>query len=127
MGNIIIGTNTVTMDEPCYGLHEVHKQSPGSRGFHRYQCIQVIRNDQVVELIIDMGDARDFKADNQFFLPGGYQQKNGKYLIAETVGRLRDIADYLRNRPALELKMPTHNLMEGYYEHCRRRDNGNRN
>ena len=95
MGKILIGTTHVLADEPCLGLAELNKQSPDSRGFHRYQFISVIRNDKRVDYREDLGLASDYKAD-QFVIPGGVENERGG-VIVETVGRLKDIAEQVRN------------------------------
>jgi len=99
--NLLHGTTYVTEDEPCLGLYEMNLQSPGSRGFHRYQIIQVIRNDEVVEHRWDMGLAKKFKGKDQLRILGG-AKVDGKIYIEETVGTLRDIANHLRRNPTFD-------------------------
>jgi len=98
MSKIAIATTHYSKDEPCLGLYEMNLQSAGSKGFHRYQILNVIRADKVAECRIDLGPAKKFKAD-QFRIPGGViDPKTGKGEILHTVGELRDIADKLRSR-----------------------------
>ena len=44
-------------DEPCYALAELYLQTPGYHAEHRYQLVQVIREDRKQWIRIDMGDA----------------------------------------------------------------------
>jgi hypothetical protein len=100
---ILYGTTFITEDEPCLNLVEMNLQSPGSRGFHRYQIIQVIRDDHPVEYRRDMGAARKWRGVNQLRILGG-ATINGKIYIEETVGRLRLMADQLRDKNGLDKK-----------------------
>jgi hypothetical protein len=93
---LFIGTNWVNFNEPCYGLYELNYQSPGNKGFHRYQIVLVVRNDQITEYRKDLGKASKFKGVDQIRIPGGIRQANGKIIIVHTVGELMDIADDLR-------------------------------
>lgn len=92
---LLYGTHWVSEDEPCLGLYEMNLQSPGSRGFHRYQVVYVMRGDEPAEYRRDLGLSKDIKAD-EFRLLGGDRDPNGKFWIEETVGRLRQIADLLK-------------------------------
>ena len=42
-------------DEPCYALTEKDWQTPGSSGWHRYEALVVVRNDELVQWRTDMG------------------------------------------------------------------------
>jgi len=75
-------------DEKAISLYEMHLQSPGSRGFHRYQIIQVPRNGVVCEWRKDMGKASKFKGINQLRIPS---------LMEHTVDELKSMADSLRS------------------------------
>ena len=118
MSKLIIGTNFINSDEPCMELAEVNLQSPGSKGFHRYQIIKVIRNDRVREFRLDLGKAEDFKAD-QIVIPGGVKDDlTGRFYCEETVGRLREVADQMRYKPPIETDyLPRTDLVKGYEEH----------
>jgi len=97
MAHILYGTTWVGEDEPCIALSETHMQAPDNSGFHRFQIIRVLRNEQIVEYREDLGDAKKFKGVDQLFLPGGAKDETtGRFYIEETVGRLREIAHYLR-------------------------------
>lgn len=99
-GDLIVATTEVTEDEPCLGLHEINLQSPGSKGFHRYQIAYVMRADRPAARFVDLGAARKFKAP-QFRIPGGAKDPiTGRYKIVHTVGQLRDIADDIRAKRA---------------------------
>jgi hypothetical protein len=99
MSKIELATIVVSDDEPCVGLYELDYQSPGSRGFHRYQILLVIRDDRQAEAWIDLGLTSNFKAD-QIRIPGGIRNDiTGRFDIVHTVGELRDIADTIRGNP----------------------------
>jgi len=99
MNKLLCGTQYVLKDEPCMGVYEMNLQSPGSRGFHRYQIIYVMRDDKPTEMRRDMGLAKKFTA-NQLRIPGGAKDETtGKFYIEHTVGELIDIADYMRTNP----------------------------
>jgi len=100
---LLYGTTWVDEDEPCLALYEMHLQSPGSRGFHRYQIIHVMRHGKPAEFREDMGLAKNFKGVDQLRIPGGVEE-GGRYYVVETVGRLREIADYLRTFPQFDKK-----------------------
>ena len=98
MTNIIVGATSLSPDEPCFGLCEMNLQAPDNKGFRRYQIIYVVRNDRVAEFRRDLGPAGDFKAD-QFRIPGGIiDPVTKKIYTEETVGRLTEIAEQLRER-----------------------------
>lgn len=99
MATLVLSTTSVTYDEPCLGLREVHEQSPGSRGFHRYQEITVMRGDRPAVFRQDLGPASKFKEIQPFQIPGGAMANNGRFHIVHTVGQLIDMADYLREGP----------------------------
>ncbi|MDP1614522.1 MAG: hypothetical protein Q8L68_01860 [Methylococcales bacterium] len=99
---VVLGTNYVLKNEPCYGLFELNYQSPGSKGFHRYQIVQVIREgDKIAEYRKDLGKAKKFKGVDQFRIPGGVKLPNGRIQIVHKVGELIDIADTLRHGKTL--------------------------
>jgi len=100
---ILYGTTYIEEDEPCILLVEMHLQSPDSRGFHRYQIIHVMRHGKPAEYREDMGLAKNFKGVDQLRIPGGVEE-GGRYEVVETVGRLRDIANYLRTFPQFDKK-----------------------
>jgi hypothetical protein len=118
---LVAGTNAVNLDEPCMGLYELNEQSPGSRGFRRYQIILVVRGGGVAEFRRDLGPARLFKAD-QFRIPGGVRdERTGRFESCHRVGELVDVADALRDgRFAREPAAPV-DLVAGYHDEMDRR------
>jgi len=74
-------------DEKAIALYEMHEQSPGSRGFHRYQIIHVPRGDVVCEWRKDMGLADNFKGISQLRIPS---------YMEHTVDELKAMANELR-------------------------------
>ena len=74
-------------DEKAVALYEMHLQSPGSRGFRRYQIIHVIRGDVVCEWRKDMGPAKNFRGVNQIRIPS---------FLEYTVDELKGIANEMR-------------------------------
>ena len=93
--NIIPAVADVIGNEKAVALYELHLQSPGSRGFHRYQIIQVPRNGVVCEWRKDMGSAKKFKGINQLRIPS---------LMEHTVEELMAIADALRGTSDIDVK-----------------------
>lgn len=85
--NLVVATNTIKGDEKALWLQERHEQSPGSRGFHRYQVIGVIRNGVLAEWRKDMGLVSKYKGVKQLNIPS---------LMEHTVDELMDLADELR-------------------------------
>jgi hypothetical protein len=99
MSKIRFGTTFINEDEPCLGLSELDLQSPGAKGFHRYQVVYVMRADKPAEYRKDMGPSKNFKHD-QFRIPGGFYDSDvDRYYVEHTVGELRQIADDLRAHP----------------------------
>lgn len=92
---MILGTDTIQGNEPAWGLFELNYQSPRSKGFHRYQIIQVVRNGRVWEWRRDMGKAKNFKGVNQLRIPS---------YTEHTVDELMGIADSQRGRVLLDVK-----------------------
>lgn len=101
MSDLVVGTNLVLDNEPCLALTETHIQSPGSKGFRRYQIIRVIRSDRVAEFRKDLGPAKKFKGVEQIAIPGGVIDGK-KIYIEHTVAELKDIADTIRGRPPFD-------------------------
>ena len=95
MKTIIPVASTIIGNEKAYGLFEINLQSPGNKGFHRYQIIQVNRGDVICEWRIDMGVARKFKGVNQLRIPSFWEH---------TVDELKGIADTLRGKSAIDVK-----------------------
>ena len=94
------GTDYVLPDEPCLGLFELNLQSQGSKGFHRYQILLVVRGDRIAEYREDMGLAKKFKHDQLRIIGGIKDPKTNRLHIDETVGRLREYACQLRKKPS---------------------------
>ena len=104
MAKLIYGTCFVEESEPCLGLFEMNLQSPGNRGWHRYQILYVMRGDSPSEFRKDMGLARKFKA-NQFRIPGGaWDEITDRYYVEHTVGELVEMANDMREFPSFDLK-----------------------
>ena len=74
-------------NEKAVSLYEMHLQSPGNRGFHRYQIIHVIRGDVVCEWRKDMGKAENFNGISQLRIPS---------YMEHTVDELKAMANELR-------------------------------
>ena len=91
--DVVVATTHYNIDEPCIGLVEMDIQTPA--GWHRFQILNVIRNDRIAECRIDLG--KQTKAD-QFRIPGGVIDEKGHGEILHTVGELQEIADKLRSR-----------------------------
>lgn len=92
---IIPVAENIIGSEKAIALYEVNLQSPGSRGFHRYQIIQVPRGGVVCEWRKDMGAASKFKGVNQLRIPS---------LMEHSVDELKLMADSLRGGHVQDLK-----------------------
>ncbi|KKN72891.1 hypothetical protein LCGC14_0405950 [marine sediment metagenome] len=92
---LIPATTLVSGNEKAYSLQEVHLQSPGSRGFHRYRILIVNRDGKLAEYREDMGLAKNFKGIRQFNVPS---------LWEHSVEELLDIANVLRNETFIDVK-----------------------
>jgi hypothetical protein len=96
-------------------LIERNENRPDYQGFHRYQTIFVLRNDNLAKYMEDMGPAELFLA-SEFDIPGGDPGKP-RSEWQETVSALRDYADDFRQWLAMrqyEREMP--DLIEGYHD-----------
>lgn len=92
---LVLVANTILGAEKAWGLFEINEQAPRGRGSHRYQIIQVIRNDHIAEWRRDMGPASKFRGINQIRIPS---------LMEHTVDELIDIANEIRGRPRIDIK-----------------------
>ncbi len=117
---LVEGTYFLNKDEPAFLLREENLLAPDFHNYHRYQLITVIRNDEPVVCKIDLGLSEKFKAD-LFNILGGGRHPNGKYWAEETVGRLQDMADYMRNVSIDygDIKLPK--LIDSYANLCEER------
>ena len=88
-------TNAVLGNEKAMGLFETHLQSPGNKGFHRYQVINVIRDGTIAEFRRDMGLAKNFKGVKYLIIPSDMEH---------TVDELMGLADELRYEINIDLK-----------------------
>ena len=109
MMKLVLGTLTLSLDEPCLGLSEVNLPSPiDGMGWRRYQVIYVMRGDKAAEARIDLGPADSFTQE-EFRIPGGVMGDNGKPDICHSVGQLLEIAERLRESP-IQLPAPPQDL-----------------
>ena len=92
---IIPATLSVNPNEKAYSYQEVHLQSPGSRGFHRYKILIVNRDGKLAEYREDMGLAKNFRGIRQFNVPA---------LWEHSVEELLDIANILRTETFIDIK-----------------------
>ena len=92
---LIPATLSIWGNEKAYSLQEVHLQSAGSRGFHRYRIILVNRGGNLAEYREDMGLASKFKGVKQFNVPS---------LWEHSVAELLNIADVLRSETFIDIK-----------------------
>ena len=98
MSKLVLATTYLLGDEKAYSLQEVHLQSPGSRGFHRYRIIVVNRNGNLAEWREDMGLASKYKGIRQFNVPSLWEHSVQELLEIANVLRTEtfiDIADWL--------------------------------
>lgn len=117
MTRLLLGTEFVSMDEPCFSLKELNQRRPDSKGVHRYQIVKVLRGDRIVEYRRDLGAASRCSA-MEFNIPGGViDYRTGRGEVLHTVGELVDIAEYLRAgiRPPGDPPKPT-DLVAAYHD-----------
>jgi hypothetical protein len=116
MALLLAETLCVTEDEPCFLLVEVNLQSPGSRGWRRYQILTVVRSDTLATARINLGPAKAFAAP-QFRIPGGvHDEATGKIEILHSVGELREVADYQREGLIRQPEVQPSDLAGGYHD-----------
>lgn len=117
MSKLLLGTTWVSLDEPGYSLKEIVQRTPDSKALHRYQCIRVLRGDQVAEFRRDLGPASGFSA-GEFVIPGGVtDEHSGRIYVEHKVAELVEIADLLREGPYQRPEPPTpSNLIQGYQD-----------
>jgi hypothetical protein len=87
MRNILPAVDKIFGGEKAIALYEMHLQSPGCHGFHRYQIIHVPRNGIVCEWRKDMGSADNYMGISQLRIPS---------MMEHTVDELKEIANELR-------------------------------
>jgi len=92
---MIVATLSVNQNEKAYSLQEVHLQSPGSKGFHRYRIILVNRDGKLAEYREDLGLASKFKGAKQVNIPS---------LWEHTVAELISLAIELRYETDIDVK-----------------------
>lgn len=111
---ILPTTLTVSDDEPCVLLAELDLQSPGSRGFRRYQILIVVRDDRPAEFRTDMGPPT--KEESIRVL--GSIENAGRIEILHTVAELREIADHIRElRSGWSRQIEPANLVPRYHDY----------
>lgn len=94
MSKLALATTYLLGDEKAWSLQEIHLQSPGSRGFHRYRIFIVNRNGNLAEYREDMGLAKNYKGIRQFNVPS---------LWEHSVAELLSIADVLRSETFIDI------------------------
>jgi len=90
-----VGTSYLLDNEPCFLLTELNSM-PKKGKVHRYRNTYVIRGDRIAKHVFDMGPAKKHKHD-EFRIPGGGIETNGRIWIVHTVAELMGIADHLRD------------------------------
>jgi len=98
-------TTTLTDDEPCFLLTEENRLCESSTVLGRYQMLKIVRSDRLVTAYVYLGRAENFQAD-QFIIPGGVVDDNGRGQAFCTVAELQDIAQELRSRPPRRVREP---------------------
>jgi len=97
------GTSYVLVDEPAMGLKEENHISPITRQWHRYQIIQVVRDDKIAEYREDMGASKNFKGGQVNIVGGVIDPDTKRIYIEETVGSLREYAQQLKRKPTIDI------------------------
>lgn len=111
-------TEAVSVDEPCFLLVEVNLQSGlRGQGWRRYQILTVVRDDKLAQARIDLGPAAEHIASQFRVLGGVHDEITGRIEIYETVGGLRDLADYQRAGYFSVPEIAPSDLVGGYHDH----------
>ena len=87
-------TTTILGNEKAWAYQEVHLQSPGSRGRHRYRIILVNRDGNLAEYREDMGSAKLWKGVKELNIPS---------LWEHSCDELLGFAEELRNETEIDL------------------------
>ncbi len=98
-----VGTNYVLTDEPAMNLREENFVSPITHQWHRYQIIEVVRDDRVAEYREDMGPSKNFKHGQIRVMGGAIDPSTKKIYIEETVGTLREYAQQMKAKPTFDV------------------------
>ena len=96
MPELVRMTQTIDPNEKAWSFAETTRQSPGSRGFHRYELISVKRDGDLAIHERDLGKASLFKgAKKAIMIPSFFEH---------SVAELRDIADNVRWDTVIDIK-----------------------
>lgn len=106
----------ISKDEPCYFLAEELRQSPGSKGFHRYQMLTVVRNDELVKARIDMGPAGAIMAKPIQILGGVINPLTRHIEIFYTVAQMQEMAEQERHSVREKEPQPSDLVGQAYDE-----------
>ncbi len=112
-------TTWIDKDEGAYGLQELDLMLKSNLGWHRFQIIRVMRNDEFAVWFKDMGPRELYNTD-QIKIQSGYPVRAGgriQFRTVDTVGELIDAANELRQlRPYQQVMgLEPSNLVESYY------------
>lgn len=102
MSLVLLGTDWVSEDEPCYVLREEDAQAPDGKGFHRYQIAKVMRGDKLVEFRKDMGLSVNFTGEPVAIVGGCTDPETGRMYIEETFGSLLEVLQRVRGQYGYE-------------------------
>ena len=88
-----LATTEIWSHEPCWYVSEMNHPAPDSHSVRRYQTIVVIRNDQKVRLVRDIGDSLLFGSEFQLIcgVPDGKGGGEALYTVEEAVQMARDM------------------------------------
>ena len=121
---LVEATFAIRADEPAWSLRELNLPTPDSRGRHRYQIIEVVRQDKLVEWRADLGSESAFHA-RQFNILGGYVDERGRGHVFHSVAELQDMAIEMRERPQLDdaelWQEPMRDWEQAYHDEADRR------
>ncbi len=96
MSDLVPITQTIDPNEKAWSFAETTRQSPGSKGFHRYELISLERDGELAVYERDLGKASKFKgAKKAIMIPSFWEH---------TVDELRDIADNIRWDTVIDIK-----------------------
>ncbi len=116
MANLVQTTDYILMDEPCLQMDERNLVATDGHGWRRYQRFIVLRSERPAEHVIDMGPRESFTHEELLVRGAVQDPTTGRVEVLHTVGELKDIADYMREKPALSTTRDARDIWGEYFK-----------
>lgn len=114
---IVNASNTVLrMDEPAYQIHEYRDKSEDSLFWKRWQMVCIVRDDELVGYVEDLGWEGMTRVRRISYLGGFINPKTGRGDTTYTVAELKDIADHMRAQPDTADQIPRRDWLQEWYD-----------